>query len=297
MNISKAVCIAYHLYTPQGREFYMPLFNNFTENLKLWKDEFDTLYIIDSLYHFTEEEKKQVTDIKPNTIFLDREIDGHHWVQFKWVMPKIKEDAILFLDNDVVIYKKGIVKSWFDKIDKGYDFVGSFDGSGTSKETEKYSFLTKSGHKRMGSYYFILTKKLMDKIGDYTFEPLPEEGFDSFGKFTLQMLDTNPKIYEIIDDRSSIYFNGDKTPEVGLNLGYYHIRAGSSSAYLLATKKYGDIKTYEDYIKTQPKTEYLRQMAWYVYMSGNVDEILNWININPDNWKNYLSEFKEYHGI
>lgn len=269
--MSRAVIVPFHKYTPFGREFYMPLFNTFVKNLKIWESEFDRLYIIDSDYNFTEEEKKKVLDLVPNTVFLKRELDGHHWIQYKWIIPKVIESDMLFIDNDVVITEKGVVKNWFSQIKKGYDFVGSFDGSGQHKDEiwEKYPLMKKMDAVRMGSYYFILTKKLLEKIGDYTFDPLPEEGFDSFGKFTLQMLDTNPKIYEIEDDRSDVTFHPLKT-----NLGYYHVRAGSRIPYLLASKKYAHENDYWDNLKTQPHSEIRRQAEWYQYMGGDIEELL-----------------------
>jgi hypothetical protein len=77
----------------------------------------------------------------------------------------------------------------------------------------------------MGSYYFILTKKLLEKTAtpNLDFSPYsPPPGtyipplkyttkigdwFDSFGLFTIYMLATNPTIFTIYDDRSSIYYD------------------------------------------------------------------------------------------
>ncbi|MEK6882796.1 MAG: hypothetical protein AABY22_24445, partial [Nanoarchaeota archaeon] len=89
------------------------------------------------------------------------------------------------------------------------------------------------------------------------------------------MLDDGIKPYEWEEDKSSIYLTSEgikRDPEQGKNLGYYHIRAGSTPAVLLAWKQ-NDPSKYWDYLNNQPKQEYLRHFAWYWYMDDMVKNL------------------------
>lgn len=254
--MNRAVIIPFHQYTPFGHEFYQPLLNYQLKTYKKYRNEYDQLYLIDSEWGIPESD---------DYIVLKKEIDGHHWVQFKWAIPKIKEENMLFMDNDVLLFDKGIIDNWFKKIEEGYEIATAFDGSGDYfKHTPHW--MQAAGWKRMGSYYFILTKKLLSQIPNYDFAPIDIDGkhFDSFGLFTSQWTKfiLEKKVFKIIDHRN-------RKPSDP----YFHIRAGSTIPYLLASKHYGHEDDYWNYLKNQPKEEYLRQCRWYRFIGGDPSEI------------------------
>ncbi|HEX8965503.1 MAG TPA: hypothetical protein VF820_03680, partial [Patescibacteria group bacterium] len=243
--MSTAVLIPFFRYQPHYRDYYRIYFEQLLKGLEIWGDEFDKLYLIDQDMEFTTEDFNRLLAVKPNSEIIKSVNQGHHWVQFKDAIPHIKEDRILFLDNDVIIWKKGIVKKWLEN-----EVALTFDGSGGLKAQmqEKFPILKKYDATRMGSYYFVLPKKVFEKIPDFDFAPITyEEGTylkelgyttqkgdwsDSFGLFTMKLLSLYPEVGFIEDDRSSISFPDNKTSNPR-QLGYYHVRNGNLPIYTI----------------------------------------------------------------
>jgi len=140
--------------------------------------------------------------------------------------------------------------------------------------------------------------------------------YETLGKLTEVMLNDGTKPYEWEEDKTSINFNGsyqypDTTAIIdkdgnykSKDLGYYHIRAGSTPAYLLATRKEGSTVTYWEYIRNQPKNEYLRQLAWYWCMCAETKNMV--IDVTPllrdaevplQAFIAYIEKFRAYHGL
>lgn len=306
MKRSRAIVTAWHQYTPFGSEFYQPMFDFYLKNIEQYRDEFDKLYFINSDWKF------------PSGDFevIEKERDGHHWTQFKDAIPKIKADKLLFLDDDVIIYRKGVIDNWFKQLDT-FDACVEFDGAGGLKHVawEKFPEMKDKEAEKIGSWYFAVNKELLNKIGDLDMDPhyysdgeyiksldyYAKQGdwTDSFGIFLWQLLDNHAKLYEIEHERSRIYIDGTRTTfeTKGKDLGYYHVFSGSAPAYLLATEKYGNIDTYKDYLEHQPKNEYLRQAAWYQYMGGNPERIVLDAGVELVKWEEYMQKFKDYHGL
>ena len=329
--MNRAVVIAWHRYQPHYGYSYRVMFEHWLTTLPIWAKEVDALYLIDSDMNFTDEDKQKLLKYFKEVHILRRELDGHHWVQFKWVIPQIKEDNMLFLDNDVIITQEGLIDSWFKQIEQGVDFLGSFDGSGGLQDIiqQVYPIMKNIGN-RMGSYYFILTKKLLDKIGSYTFEPnyfevgtvIPElDGYvtregdwlDSFGWFTLKMLAIQARVVLIADPRETIYFQpvglGDsweilKDPETPKNPGYYHIRNGNFANYVITSWAAGNRTDYQREVDGN-KRELLRALAWFQYMdskTGNgyqqeINKLATDLGISLGDWVNYMVEFVNYHKL
>ena len=326
---SRSVIIPFHRYQPHVGEAYRVLFEYFLKNLPIWADEFDKLYLIDSDMNFTEEDLARVKAIKPNTVICKKEIDGSQWVQFHWIIPQISEDNMLFIDHDLIINKKGVVEGWFKAIDEGYDFVGSFDSSGGLREQihNRFPFMKEHDFTRMGSYYFILTKKLLAKTGKPDFTPvynqeglnIPELNYtmtkddwmDSFGMFTIKMLNFDPKIKIIEDPRDSIYLIDDKivkdiqTPK---NLGYYHIRNANLANYIMSSRN-GYPEQYTGGLTNNPR-ELLRLLAWSQIMSETIPDthqrsliqcgrvnVLKDMEVDLEIWSDYMIEFRKYHQL
>lgn len=318
---TRAVIIPMHRYQPHQGTGYRVLFEYFLKNLSIWAEEVDKLYIIDSDMNFSEEDLTSLKQIKPNTVICKTEGGGSHWGNLEWIIPQVTEESMLIMDHDVIVNKKGVVDGWFKATDEGYDFVGSFDSSGGLRDQihNKYSFMKKHDVTRMGSYYFILTKKLLEKIEKIDFAPLTnQEGLyipeldytltkddwmDSFGMFTIKMLSTNPKIKIIEDPRDSIYLQEGKIVrdiENPKNLGYYHIRNANLANYIISSR--GEwVKQYEEGLTNNPR-ELLRLLAWFEIMSENkfddkVTPVLLDMKIDLGVWTNYLDEFVEYHNL
>ena len=138
--MSRAVCVPFHRYHPHADEHYKIYWELFKKSLEYFRDDIDHLYLIDSYWGFTGDDIK---DLGVPTTIIPKEKDGHHWVQFKTALPYLKEDYVLFLDNDVVIYDNEVVGSWFLRA-KDYDLVTAFDGSGGLEEAVGDSSISQS---------------------------------------------------------------------------------------------------------------------------------------------------------
>ncbi|MEK6884326.1 MAG: hypothetical protein AABY22_32140, partial [Nanoarchaeota archaeon] len=179
--------------------------------------------------------------------------------------------------------------------------VSIIDQIGTYK-TDKL----KNGNK-FCPYWFGTRKELLLKYLNVDWgNKMPE--YETLGKLTEKMLEDGARIYEWEEDKSNILFDGTKSPEKGKNLGYYHVRSGSTPAVLLAWKNSPEHQVqYQEYIKNQPKSEYLRQIFLYQYMcveTGNYlmyDEatrmIIIDIGLTVEEKVNYTNKFREYHGL
>jgi len=247
--MTRAVVVAFHNYTyTLDHRYYEPIFNFFMRNFReAWYSEADELYLVDSNWG--------CKYIDPKVKILEVPQHLRYYDVYKRVLPKIKEDLVLFMDNDMVVYRKGIVDTTFKKLEEGYHVVSILDTIGKT-------FLQLGGKSKFCPYWFATHKKLLMEFTNIEWGPeMPE--YETLGRLTEEMLKAGVKFFEVEED---------KTDE-GKNLGYYHIRAGSVPAYLLTTKHFGDPRTYWEYIRNQPASEVLRQCGWYDRMGGDTSEI------------------------
>lgn len=306
--MTRAIITAFHKYTPFKGEYYEPLFDFMFNWLKEYRDEFDMVYLIDSNWGIKDDLKELLTWVK--VIKVNPSL--RYYDAYREVLPKIKEELVLFLDNDFVIYKKNIMDEAFallngEWVDEKYhpvegpkiDVVTITDTIGEYK-TDKLVY----GNK-FCPYFFATKKDILMKYRDIEWGPnMPEH--ETFGKLTEEMLNDGLSVQEMREDKSNFLFNGYKDGEKGKDLGYYHIRAGSTPAYLLATLHGGDMKTYYDYLRNQPKTEYLRQVAWFWYMCyrtrnekimRDLIRVLQDSRVKEEEWYKYFKDFVSYHNL
>lgn len=267
----------------------------------------DRLYILDSNWDVPPADDYEVIKTDPSMRYYDT---------YKAVLPQIKEDLVLLLDNDMIIYREGVIQKAFSMLTPGrldpaqikafggnnYDLATIYDTIGTY-QTDKLG-----GKNKFCPYFFAARKNLLMDYLNVEWGPTMPYA-ETLGLLTEAMLNDGVRPYEIPEDKNSIYFDG--VQDEPKNLGYYHIRSGSLPAYLLATKKYGDQKTYWDYLNNQPKREYLRQAAWYQMMLMSPEakmsmdhpvvqefnDFLRDCNVSWGEWNNYMKDFIVFHGL
>jgi hypothetical protein len=297
--MSRAIVVAFHKYQPYGDKYYQPLFDYFIHRLSTLIDEFDKIYFVDSNWNIPLIElvkkfpipKFEIIRVDPSLRYYDA---------YKQVLPQIREDLVLFMDNDMVIYKSGEIQKTFNilTLDQA-DVVSIYDTIGE----KRYPQL--NGKSKFCPYWFATRKDILMKYRDCEWGPVPWG--ETLSELTDRMLKDKLVPFEWEEDKSNLCFDGgeqnsDNTGK-GKDLGYYHIRAGSVPAVLLAYK-YHDNQKYQDYIKTQPKNEYLRQFAWYLYMLEQTNAsllpdlagILDDLGVR-DQFMDYFKKFKAYHGL
>ena len=278
-----------HAYTPFGIQYYESILDSFLQQMKKFENEYEMLYIIsDSNWEIPESDKYKV--IKVNSSL-------RYYNAYKEVLPQIKEDLVLLLDNDFIIYREGIIRGSFLKLEPSlnnadtYDVVSIIDDIGTFK-TDKL----KNGNK-FCPYFFATRKELLMKYLDVDWSSdMPY--CETFGHLTEKMLEDGIKCYEQEEDKSSLMFDGSEMYPNGTgkskDLGYYHCRNGSLASVLLAWKG-NALESYNEYLKNQPKTETLRLCAWYQIMGGESAGIIQDLGISLPEWVNYCSKAWDYH--
>ena len=276
---SKAIVVNLRSYTPFGKSFYQPIEDYFMSNLTHYKDEFDHLYIIDSEWGFGK--------LPDWVTILSVPTNLRYYEAFKEVLPLIKEDEVLFLDNDMVIYKPRVIFEAFEWLKK-YDVVSIYDTIGKT-------FQELGGKSKFCPYFFATRKETLMKFRDCEWGPkMPEH--ETLGELTAKILEAGLHPKEIEEDKSDFLFGEKLGDRRSKNLGYFHIRAGSTPAYLLAHKERGD-KQYSDYLKNQPRSEYLRHFAFYQIMGGDVSPVLEDLKLGVGEWDEYVKNFRIFHGL
>ena len=263
-SVTRAVVVAFHNYCyTMDHKYFDVMFEYFMDNFhKYWKDEVDRLYLIDSTWSIEDEDVDCISletgykEEDPKIQIIKVDASTRYYDAYKQILPKIQEDLVLFMDNDMVISQKGKVASAFESLEKDFDVVTIMDTIGTWT-TDRL----KLGNK-FCPYFFATSKNLLMGFRYSHWEPkMPE--YETLGDLTRDMVNAGVKVLEIEDDKNHPPINPD----------FYHIRAGSVPAYLLTTKHYGDANTYWEYIKNQPASETLRHCWWYDRMGGDTSEI------------------------
>ena len=290
---SRAACVPFYRYTPHTGDYYKLYWDFFLWHLPKWAQYIDKLYIIDQEWGFTSDDLNRLQNIIPGGRILKSPVSGHHWEQFKWAIPQMKEEHILFMDNDVIIFDGAVsVDQWFLYAERdNKTIVTAFDGSGNMQQQihQKFPLLKDMGMTRMGSYYFVLPQTVFQDVPDFEFAPIyygdgvyiPEldyttkkdDFFDSFGLFTLKWLQKGYKPIIIPDFRDSIYYDEqgsvEDPPHTRYNGGrpYYHIRNGNMMNYVLTSKKYHKYRAdYERVLRDVPRRELVRELCWWRWM-------------------------------
>lgn len=295
--MSRAIITACHKYQPYGSKYYEPILDYFISNLEKYRDEFDTLYLLDSTWNIERSLPDWIKVIKVNPHL-------RYYDAYKEVLPQVKEELVMLMDNDMVVYKKGIIDKTFDKLRDGYlysmdqpdkyDVVTIYDMIG-NYQTDKLN-----GYNKFCPYWFVTRKDLLMKYVGFEWGPnMPEH--ETLGKLTEVMLHDGLKPFQMEEDKASIYYDGTyehtRDFEKSKDLGYYHIRAGSTPAVLLAYRDH-DREQYEFYIERQPKREYLRQFAWYWIMNGDKfmdHDFFKEVGVKYSDWLIYVEKFRKYH--
>lgn len=115
--MSKAFITSFHNYSEGlNTEYYKIFYDYFVNQFPLWGDLVDAVYIIDTNWNFTQEDKERLHKLHKNVTFYKAPEPGHHNKQYQDFLPQIKEDEMLFMDNDVLIFSRQGISDWFEHI-------------------------------------------------------------------------------------------------------------------------------------------------------------------------------------
>lgn len=162
--MSKAIIVPWHNYAEEDKTDYHKIFYDyFVQQFPLWQDIVDTVYMINTNWNFTDEDKKKLTDIKKDVIFLKKEGFIHNY--FQDVLDVIKEDEIFLMDCDCFIYNRNGIQTWFDTLGD-HDCVVTLSEGNSLREVvfEKYPYLKQRGTPGIWMNHILLTRKLLGKL-------------------------------------------------------------------------------------------------------------------------------------
>ena len=181
---------------------------------KYWQNEVDKLYVLvnskieDSVVNFL----RGMYTSNPKVVFLYRD----HMIEHGWALKELilacKEDLIMLVEDDGMIFKSGAVKEQFDRIESGeFDVIGGHRQSSTPKiaEAVQRKFYTADLESFLWpNFLFTKTKYLMRtdlEFGAKGFkagETVPileaifeeDQAMDTFGWATIQLYAQNLNI-------------------------------------------------------------------------------------------------------
>src|SRR3990167_11396116 len=102
--MTRAIITCFHKYTLFGDEYYQPILDFYLKQMVKYKDEYNQLYLVDSNWNIN------WSEIPPWLKILKVNPSLRYYDAYKEVLPQIKEDLVLFTDNDLVVYREGIIK-------------------------------------------------------------------------------------------------------------------------------------------------------------------------------------------
>lgn len=310
--MTRAVIVPFFKYQPSQRNVYKALERCFLKCLSIWAKEIDHLYIIDSGWNVDISAFNQKIR---TTVF--RSPVNSHWDNLNMFVPQISEDFFLTIDNDTIIYQEGTVDAIFSKLASN-DICSMTDNSGGMQLDKAFSFLQANQYRdtrqRFTPYLFACRNSFFQQIAPYDFTPLPQPVWsDSMGQISKQLLTLQPRIAELPDDRSTLYFLNPKefgsTPfldsytyewskDCPKKYGYYHIRNFSGGVYLVETRT-TDKNSYHRAQSIMPRQEAFRLLAWLWYINdqvqGDIISIVQDYHVQPKDFQEYLDAFLDFH--
>jgi hypothetical protein len=264
--MSRAFITSFHNYSASlGTDYYKIFYDYFVYRFPEWCDLVDAVYILDTNWNFKNEDIKRLTSLHPNVLFYKTPHEGHHNKQYQDFLPQIKEDEMLFMDNDVFIFKRSGISDWFYTL-KHHDAIITFapwksypPGDLRIPIWNKYPNIKDRGV-YMDSCHFLITRKLLNKIDEVDFmnyQPYPVGTY-------IPELDYSTKEGDWCEFFAPLWFNilmqnnWDELPPCD---GMKHVR-GCSYAYLLLSYKELGLPQYAECLKQKPM--FKNRLKWFM---------------------------------
>ena len=314
-NMSYAAIIPFFKYEPALNGSEKVLFRFFQLQLRHWIHLVDKVYIVDSGCGITKDDLLPELKEHPKVEIITKPPQSH-WQNMNETIRHAKEDVVLLLDSDMVIYdweKLHKLKWLFEQGE--YHGMGIFDSSGgvaydnpLMQENEN-----RFERRRFCPYFFFLRKDALRE--DFDFTPRGGKNWtDSMGTVTEQLLEDKKRIFELPDDRSTISLEdtGEITHVQWLDAppkkwamrenpdkGFYHIR-NFGAALQLDVYSQTDEEKFQELVNTMPQREALRLIAWYWVILEKLGDSRKpsrtVIAYGMDSiWPEYMKQFRRYH--
>ena len=313
--MNRAIIVIFHQPVPNFGDHFYTHFEIFYKTLSKWLNLVNQVYIVDSNWGF--EENKH--PLNSNKIKVIKAGSDSHWGHLNKLIKEIKEEEILIMDSDTLIYDPQVIHDGFRKL-KSFDVAAILDNSGSHP---LFPADENRGVRMRIAPYLCFIKKEWFMKNEFDFTPVSGE-YDSMGKITQQMVEQGKRIYEFEDDRNTFRMNEENHDKFDRDtwldgpgfkwsepsdkekkLGYYHIR-NISTAISLLNEYHSDQEAYKRRKNLMPFSEVIRLLAWqwiydkyalqlYHKYIKEFEPVLGDYGISTDEWKNYIITFEEYH--
>jgi len=307
--MTKACILVFFQYFPRTDKQYKTQGKVFFEQVAKWSDQIDHFYLANGGWEF---------DNLPDNVTVLNEDMQSHWYYLNKLTDMVKEDAILYLDPDILVYDPEVVKKGFKALET-YDVAGILDNSATLPLEEEFNLFKANenrGVRRRFTPYMTFIKTELIKGIDFT----PVLGkYDSMGLVTHEIMKKGATYKEFEDDRNTLRmdenfeFSKDtwldgpaykwSSPHDKLkDLGYYHIRNSSVGLSMLKEFKV-QRDAYDRRKSTMPFTEVMRLLSWQWLYDEMAKEdwskeywpVLNDFNVSKEQWLKYIEELRGYY--
>ncbi len=309
--------------TPKTSQFFQVLFGYFLQNLKLWQDEYDRVYFLDSGWKFDVKEKEAINDATASKgIIIETNPNTPYMQAFQENLPLIKEDKVLFLHDDTVIHKKGFVKRIFDDLNE-FDIVSAFEEIGTFTKRINDKWPVMNGYSNFATALFGFKLDMLKPFDNFPFEAsykypvgtyIPELDYttldgdwvETLGRASITILGKWAKVKQIPQDKTYIWYGVDAPERDNFDTEWHHMRYGFAIARMLTNKYYGWPEQYADDLASWNILENLRKLAWFwvanknpyfTVLESNMWYLLEDAKVEKSSWLDYLDKFKKFHHL
>jgi hypothetical protein len=316
--MSRACVLVFFRYHPRVGDQYKTQSTVFFNQVKKWEDKIDTFYLANGGWDF---------DWLPKNTIQYNQDNQSHWHYLNTLTEMVKEDQVLYLDPDILMYDPRIIERGFEALET-YDVAGILDNSATLPLENEFDLFKPNkfrGVRRRFTPYltFAKTKLLKGDHGLHSgidFTPVAGK-YDSMGQVTHEIMKRGCDYFEFEDDRNTLRLerDGSMTRDTWLDgspylwstphnkvkdLGYYHVRNSSVGLSILQEFQVNK-PAYQARKNTMPFSEIMRLLSWqwmYDGASGNIIEwndeykdVLNDLGVEANIWDKYLCELEEYY--
>jgi hypothetical protein len=307
--MTKACVLVFFQYFPRVDKQYKTQGKVFMNQVKKWADQIDHFYIANGGWEF---------DWLPKNTTVHAEDMRSHTHYLNTMTNMVKEDAILYLDPDILVYDLEVIKRGFEALET-HDVAGILDNSAQvplENEFDLFKANENRGVRRRFTPYMTFIKSNLIKGLDFDWV---DGKYDSMGLITHEVMKKGVKYCEFEDDRNTLRVDeqGNFSKDTWLDgapykwstphdkqkdLGYYHVRNSSVGLSMLKEFK-TDREAYDRRKSTMPFTEVMRLLAWqWLYDKAAQEDwsegywpVLNDFNVSRERWNEYIKQLEEYY--
>lgn len=310
VKMTKAVVLVFFQYFPRVDKQYKTQGKVFMNQVKKWADQIDHFYLANGGWEF---------DWLPENTTIHNEDMRSHTYYLNTMTEMVKEDSVLYLDPDILVYDPDVIKRGFEALEGEYDVAGILDNSASvplENEFDLFKANENRGARRRFTPYMTFIKSNLIRGLDFDWV---DGKYDSMGLLTHEVMKKGINYFEFEDDRNTLridenwQFSKDtwldgapykwSTPhDKQKDLGYYHVRNSSVGLSMLKEFK-TDRPAYERRKSTMPFSEIMRLLSWQKLYDEAVNEnwddeyrpVLEDLSVPITVWYKYLDQLREYY--